>query len=70
VKVKLREESVYSDVVEFFECKLIFKVSSKNHYVFIFVELFKNIQDKLTYEYSVELLANDRSKQSAANKYQ
>jgi hypothetical protein len=31
VKIKLREEAVYSDLVELFECKLRLKASSKDH---------------------------------------
>jgi hypothetical protein len=48
VKIKLREKAVYSDLVELFECKMRLKGSSKDHYVCIFVELFKGTQDELT----------------------
>jgi hypothetical protein len=45
--IKLRKEAVYSDIVELFKCKLRLEISSKDHHIHTFVELFKVIQNEL-----------------------
>jgi hypothetical protein len=54
LNIKLRKESVYSDIAELFKCKLKLEVSSKDHHVYTFVELFKGIKNKL----NIDIVSN------------